>query len=79
MLEVSGQLHTAGTSIRCNNDLYHSQLAERKAAQGTRYAEGLLFGTVIRRQGTETGDAHEQRTTTHREAGKLDNFLHLPL
>lgn len=36
--------------------------------QGTRYTDGLLFGTVSRRQGTETKDDHERRTTVHREA-----------
>lgn len=38
--------------------------------QGTRYTDGLLFGSVIKRLGTETHDTHEQRSTTHREAGR---------
>lgn len=38
--------------------------------QGTRYTEGLLLGSVSRRQGTETEDSHEQRATSHREAGE---------
>ncbi|CAM9716969.1 unnamed protein product [Discosporangium mesarthrocarpum] len=36
-------------------------------AKGTRYTEGLLFGSMSRRQGSETGDTHEKRAVTHRE------------
>lgn len=39
--------------------------------KGTRYTDGLLFGSVSRRQGSETEDEHERRATTHGEAGEL--------
>lgn len=47
------------------------------ATQGTRYTEGLLFGSVSRIQGSETEDHHERRATTHREAA-LSGYARSP-
>ncbi|CAM9752558.1 unnamed protein product [Choristocarpus tenellus] len=48
---------------------FSSVLLGHPVQEGTRYAEGLLFGTVNRRLGTETGDTHEERSVAHREIG----------
>eukprot|EP00903_Cladosiphon_okamuranus_P007230 g7017.t1 len=54
-----------------------SPYAGSEPRKGTRYTDGLLFGTVSRRQGTETEDDHERRTTVHREAS-LSGYVRSP-
>ncbi|CBN76546.1 expressed unknown protein [Ectocarpus siliculosus] len=54
-----------------------SPYAGSEPRKGTRYTDGLLFGSVNRRQGTETEDDHERRATTHREAA-LSGYVRSP-
>lgn len=54
-----------------------SPYAGSEQKQGARYTDGLLFGSLSRRQGSETGDDHERRATTHREAA-LSGYVRSP-
>ncbi|CAM9318093.1 unnamed protein product [Hapterophycus canaliculatus] len=55
-----------------------SPYAGSEPRKGTRYTDGLLFGSVSHRQGTETEDDHERRDTTHREA-ELSGYVRSPV
>ncbi|CAM9989294.1 unnamed protein product [Pylaiella littoralis] len=54
-----------------------SPYAGSEPKKGTRFTDGLLFGGVSRRHGTETEDDLERRTTIHREAA-LSGYVRSP-